>query len=350
MTPTGKPGQPKAQQTLRRTSDRQLERLLAAVADAMADTLQSLVDRPLTVHHGSAVLCRGETPGIGTVVVRGRLEREGEGHFIWFRFSAVQAVTIASLMMMSTDDVVLARRDAGRLGETESDAFTEVGNVLCSGVDSLLGDRLGGAIGVRFDGIETPGDGDPSSTESRPTIAYRFRLGVSSYPADETAIVVDVETADRIANVTGRLPTSDADDDTADASKAIDTADDSGGGTRGELDCFLSDPAVLEVVRRSCRAAGLRMQRHGVAEAPNPAAHKTGIVLLDVPLGQDRRFDWCRRLRQASADVRVILLVHYPSRERVLLGLMAKADVILGWPVEESVLAERLDSLLTTQT
>ena len=115
---------------------------------------------------------------------------------------------------------------------------------------------------------------------------------------------------------------------------------------RGEMACFISDPAVMDVVRSSCRRSGLDLRRHGVSEAPNPTAHKRGLVLLDVPLGQDRRFDWCKRLKHQNPDVRVILLVHHPSKARVLRGLIARADVILGWPLDEPVLCERLNNLI----
>lgn len=100
------------------------------------------------------------------------------------------------------------------------------------------------------------------------------------------------------------------------------------------------------MLRRSCRRVGLELRRHGRGEIPNPAAHKNEIVLLDVPPGEDRRFDWCRRIKEISDSTKVVLLILHPSRQRVTQAFLSKADVILGFPCDEQQLSQKLASLV----
>ncbi|MEE9125961.1 MAG: hypothetical protein V3U11_02370, partial [Planctomycetota bacterium] len=116
---------------------------------------------------------------------------------------------------------------------------------------------------------------------------------------------------------------------------------------RGQLAAFLAAPKSLRTVRRSCRRQGLELHRFSSTDIPNPAAHKDQLVLIEIPVGEDRRFDWAKRLKdRLDDDVTVVLLLHSPSRRRVVQGCMAKADTIVAWPCTEPQLSAKLDALL----
>ena len=100
------------------------------------------------------------------------------------------------------------------------------------------------------------------------------------------------------------------------------------------------------MLRRSCRRVGFELRRHGRGEIPNPAAHRNEVVMIDVPPGEERRFDWCRRLKEISSTTKVVLLLHHPSRQRVTQAFLSKADAILGYPCDEPQLSQKLAALL----
>ena len=70
------------------------------------------------------------------------------------------------------------------------------------------------------------------------------------------------------------------------------------------------------------------------------------ILLLDIPAGEDRQFDWCKRIKDFGANTKVVLLLHHPSRSRVTQAFLAKADAILGLPCDEPKLSQKLASVL----
>ena len=111
------------------------------------------------------------------------------------------------------------------------------------------------------------------------------------------------------------------------------------------LACYLADAATITLVRDACSVLGVEVDRHGPYEIPNPGAHRGGVVLLDVPPGQERRFEWCRRLKKHDRSTRIVLLIHEPSRGRVMRGAMSGADVIAGLPIDADDLAARLRDL-----
>ena len=122
----------------------------------------------------------------------------------------------------------------------------------------------------------------------------------------------------------------------------------SGTTVKGRVQRFVHDPSTAEIVERAAARAGLAIDRHGPADAPNPGAIQDGIVILDVPVGHERRIDWCARLKQRRSGIAVVMLLHHPSRARVLRGLVARPDVLLGLPVDDATLAERIRSLVST--
>jgi CheY-like chemotaxis protein len=323
-----------------------LTRLLSSVANAIADTLQSLVDRPIIVKPEVLASVDGHTLRAGldpnAAIVHGTMDAGGTPRSLRLLFDGTDIVTMTSLMSGADDQAVRQRRAAGPLTPDEAESLTELGNVLCAGIDTLLADKLGGSPllhGARH-GLVASTDADGVIAADESLIVYRYRLQVSSYPATAAAILLDTDTAKEWNG--GRLgppglPT------TTSAEKPDHVPD---APIRGSISCYLSDPDVLGVLSRACRRIGLEVGGFGTADVPNPACHRNDLVLLDAPLGHDRRFDWCRRLKQLAPTARVVLLVHHPSRSRVLQAFLAKADMILGWPLDDQALAERLGSLL----
>ena len=115
---------------------------------------------------------------------------------------------------------------------------------------------------------------------------------------------------------------------------------------RGTLAAYTIQGEVFRLLRRSCRRVGLELRRHGRGEIPNPAAHRNEIVLLDVPNGEERRFDWCRRIKDLSETTKVVLLIQHPSRQRVTQAFLSRADAILGFPCPEAQLSQKLAQLI----
>lgn len=115
----------------------------------------------------------------------------------------------------------------------------------------------------------------------------------------------------------------------------------------GALHCFVSEAGARKSIERAAHLAELRLTRYPGADAPNPGSLPRGALLaLDVPVGHERRFDWCRRLKIRRPDLQVLLLIHHPSRNRVLRGCLARADALLGWPADEAMLTQRLEDLI----
>ncbi len=112
------------------------------------------------------------------------------------------------------------------------------------------------------------------------------------------------------------------------------------------LATYVVDQEVMHTVRKACRKVGLALDRHPRSAIPNPAAHRGQFVLMDVPAGEERRFEWCKRLTEDDTDIKTVLLIHQASRSRVLQGFMAKATIILGWPLAEPELSQKLAALL----
>ena len=100
------------------------------------------------------------------------------------------------------------------------------------------------------------------------------------------------------------------------------------------------------MIRECGREMGLEVQRYARTDVPNPAAHTDDIVLVEIPVGEEKRFDWAKRLRQYHRNIPIVLLIHEPSRPRVVQGLLTRANVILAWPSKGVQLRTKIELLL----
>jgi len=343
-------------------TNRKLQQLLTAIVNAMRETIQSIVDRELSVRAGRFDLVEpahfGRSLTEFTAVVRGTLDKDFAGKTLRIAIPLKDAVTLAGLMMLTAEDVIEENRASETLEGEDLEAFTEVGNMLCSAIDGALRQAISRPIGARVQDavLFAPGNDKEGLLGAEPAIVLPFQVKIGAYPETTFHLLIDRETAERWNGGSLEMdesgqPTGDEDPSDAAVKQRLlpgDVPFDEipEGEIRGKLAAYLHQPELYDVVRRSCRRVGLEVERHGRTAIPNPAAHKDQIVVMDVPPGEDRRFSWASRLKGYEANTAVVLIVQHPSKSRVLQGFLAKADAIVGWPLPEIVLSNKLTELL----
>lgn len=345
--------------TRKQVTGKELEKLVALLSASLADSLGSLVGQPVVIAAAQPALEEAatllETLPRSCVVARGELDKALAGRCLATLLEVPDAIAMAGLLMLSPEDAIAQRRAAGRLEGQDAEAFGELGNVLFAAMGNVLREQFGD-LGIRYlgHGIVQPGADPAGAFGSGKLFAHRFRIKVGQYPEAIGALVVDEATAEAWNKGPLELTAADAGSGAAMATEAAQTrADDEGlegippAQVRGTLAAFVLETSAFRTLRRSCRRVGLELRRHGRGEIPNPAAHKNEVVLLDVPPGEERRFDWCRRVKENAATCKVVLLIHQPSKLRVAQAFLSKADVILGFPCEEQQLSQKLASLLS---
>jgi CheY-like chemotaxis protein len=329
----------------------ELKRICGMLASSIGESLGSLVGRELVVrpgepevHEAAALLKSMPRP---VTVTRGALDQAYAGRTMLVLLELPDSVAMAGLLMMTPDDVIQQRRGSGELADEDATAFGELGNVMFAGFAGVLRDGIGNCeVRYRDYVVARPEDEPGDCVGTGTLVALPFRLKLGEYPESRGCVVVDAATAESW-NKAPLTPLADAgtarggtrsDEETLESIPAAPI--------RGTLAAFVMQPEVFRPLRMSCRRVGLELRRHGRGEIPNPAAHRHEIVLMDVPPGEDRRFDWCRRIKELSDSTRVVLLIHHPSRHRVMQAFMARADAILGFPCDEPQLSQKLGAVL----
>ncbi len=321
-----------------------LERAMSSMLNAAADALHRLVGQDVKIT--SLIPHTVETTEFGTnlradhAYARGLFEGDEEEHALRIVIPARDATALAGLIMMSPPDVIEERRESETLDGEELETFAEVANVLCSSFDGVL--KQGGteerSLRAHDHGVLPAGQGASGILGHEKLIGLPFELAVSEFAPARGWVLIDQQTAEKWnGEALQPMPEQGGED-------GIPAAP-----IQGRLTAYLADPDVISELRQSCRRVGLELDRRSRAEVPNPAEHKEGLVLLDVPTGDTKRFEWCKRLKHYHEDVRVALLIHHPSRSRVLQGFLAKADAIMGWPIRERELSEKLSSLMLVE-
>lgn len=333
---------------------KELLRLAAMLTSTIGESLGSLVGREVVVRPGDAEAQDAETFVRGLprsfVVARGTIDKAAAPKSLYVLFEVPDAITMGGLLMMTDEATLTQRRAKGTFESEDSAAFGELGNVLFAGFGNVLRDNVGNTE-VRYEehGTVKPQDDKPGLLGSGMLVALSFRLKIGEQPDSCGYVMVDLATAETwnkaplgLADSSGVQSKNGAnprlDDEGLDSIPAVPI--------RGTLAAFVMQPEVFRVLRRSCRRVGLELRRHGRGEIPNPAAHRNEIVLMDVPPGEDRRFDWCHRIKELSTTTKVVLLIHHPSRHRVTQAFLSRADAILGFPCEETQLSQKLGTMV----
>ncbi len=345
--------------TLKPGTGKELKRLFAMLTSAIGETLGSLVGRELLVRpqepevlDAEALMGRLER---GTAVARGAMDKGFAGRTLLTLIEVPDAISMAGMLMLTPEDVIQQRRAIGTLEGEDAEAFAELGNVLYSGLGNVLRDNVGN-IDVRMQdhGTIKPGIDKDGFLGNGPLVAAPFRFKVADHPETTGFLVIDLATAEEwnkapLETAGGAVPTADA--GPRPAAGGAPRLDDDGlesipqAPIRGTLAAFVQQPEVFRVLRRACRRVGLELRRHGRGEIPNPAAHRKEIVLIDIPATEERRFEWCRRIKDFATGTRVVLVLHHPSRTMVTQAFLSKADTIVGFPCDEPLLSQKLEGL-----
>ena len=333
-----------------------LHRILATLASAMTAAIKPMIHRELTLQPGGISLC-----GVGallgslrspTAVVRGALDKEYSGRTLRLLIDARDATVLSGCLLMTPDTQIEGLRKSGTLEGEHLQAFSEVGNVLCAGIAQALRGQLGDTIDLRLQdhGIVEPGKDERRLLGDQDLVCFALKLKIADHPESNAMLLVDPATAEKWQGRPLEWAPADAGEgealSAAGARPSPEEEEIPAAPLRGRLAAFTVDAELLPVLRKSCRRVGLELDRHTRTEIPNPAAHKDQLVLIEIPTNEDRRFDWCKRLKSFSDSIKVVLLLHHPSRARVLQGFSAKADMLLAAPVSESLLSQKLGVLL----
>ncbi|MCA8976745.1 MAG: hypothetical protein KDC98_18630 [Planctomycetes bacterium] len=346
--------------TLKPSSSKELTRLFALLANSAGETLASLVNRQVSVRPAEAQIL--DNTGLIAdlrspyVVAHGGLDKDYADKSMAVMFELQDAVAMAGMLMMTPEEVIEQRRRAGVMEGEDAEAFGELGNVLFSGIGTTLRENVANVdVRLQKHGVVKPGVDVDGMLDEGVLTALTFTMQVGDYPETTGYMVIDLATAEAwnkgaletMADAAGAAGGDEA-EKPAQPQRGEDPAFEAipAAPIRGTLAAFVTQPEVLRTLRYSCRRVGLDLRRHGKGEIPNPAAHRQEIVLVDVPPGDDRHFDWCKRIKDFSPDNKVVLLLHHPSRNRVTQAFLSKADVILGFPCDELQLSQKLTAIL----
>ncbi len=345
---------------LKQGTAKELRKLFAMLASSMGETLGSLVSKPITVRPADPTVIDVDAYVAAlpraAAVARGALDKGYAGKKFLALVEVPDAIAMAGLLMMTPDHVIEQRRASGVLEGEDAEAFGELGNVLYSGLGNVLREQVGN-VDIRFQdhGVVKPGLDKDGVLGVGNLVVFPFALKVGNHAETEGALAIDFETAAAWNKAPLEVATASLDAAAAEAQKDAATArgaDDDElenipqAEIRGAMAAFLAETDVHRLLRKSCRRVGLDLRRHGRGEIPNPAAHRNEVVLIDVPLTDEKRFDWCKRIKEFAPTTKVALLLHHPSRPRVTRAFLAKADLILGYPCDEAQLSAKLQALL----
>lgn len=337
--------------TLKPGSDTELQSLLGTAVATIGETLSSLVGRDIEVTSGALHLQEVESLVAAlprtVAVARGAMDKGYAGKSFVTVIELPDAIAMAGLLMMTPDDVIMERRKSSQLEGEDIEAFGELGNVLYSGFSNVLRDKVGNFdLRMQDHGLVEPGKDSEGILGTGTLVTFGFRMKVGEFPESQGLIAIDKATAERWNKGPIEAATS-----AVSGGSVAPRNDDAGfdniaaAPVTGVLSAFVIQNDVFRTLRLSCRRVGLEMRRHGRGEIPNPAAHRKQIVLLDVPPGEERRFDWCHRIKELSESTKVVLLIHHASRARVTQAFLSRADVILGFPCDEQQLSQKLEQL-----
>lgn len=344
-------------------SGKPLQRLFAMMAGSLGETLGALVNTPIVARPGQLRVVDADehvrSLAKPAAVARGALDKAYAGKTLATAVDMADAIAMAGLLMLTPQDVIEQRRAAGVLEGEDAEAFHELGNVLYSGIGNVLREHVADSdVRQRDHGVVRPGLDKDGLLGAGELVVCDFALQVGSHPPTAGAFVLDLATAEawnkaplaRVGDEAAAAPPTAEAPASAAAAAAVGPdepfADIPGQPIRGRLAAFVGDAKTFELLRRSCRRVGLELIQHTRVEVPNPASHRDEIVVIDVPGNEERRIDWCRRVKEFQAAVRIVLLLHRPSRQSVKLAFESKADVILGLPCAEAQLSQRLAALV----
>ena len=351
--------------TLSQGTGKELRRLFNKLAESIRETVASLIGKTLTAQIVDIAITDASelhaSLQTNVALVHGALDKDFAGKQLCTLVEVADACAMAGLLMLTPENVIEQRQKTGKLEGEDKEAFGELANVLCSGLSTALRAEVQNVdIRLQDHAVLAQGDDPAAVLPQGQLVACRLKTRIEGQPERSMWLVVDRATAEAWNKgvLDDTAPGAAAGSkDAADKAAQLaaenapklgeeDLEDIPAAPVRGVLHAYTTSPELMRVLRRACRRTGFDLRRHTRAEVPNPAAHKGEVVLMDVPTGEDKRFDWCKRLKDYGSGIRVVLLLHRPSRARVAQAFMSQADVILGLPIDEPQLSQKLSSLL----
>lgn len=276
------------------------------------------------------------------VVVRATVkDHHGTEGKLAIAMQPVEAINLAGRMMMAPEEVIEAQRQVGELTGGYSAAFAEVANLMCCDAESVMRANHDGEFSIRFDrfGSIRPGFDLDSMLDGGEHAIFDFTVRVGEAEATPASVLLDLGLAeswnDQVAFA-----------DEESAGDVLGEQEIPQAPICAKLAAYVVDRDLLSVVNTCARRLGLEIQTYSRNEIPNPDAHRGQIVLLEVPVGDVKRFDWAKRIKQKHDDIQVVLLIAEPSRTMVRLGFLTKADVVAAWPCPERQLSAKLTPLV----
>ncbi len=326
-------------------SDTKITEIAKNSLQAIATNIQSLVDKDVTLTPSAPKITNNELLqqelNEKFTHLHGDLEKDYEGR-ISILFSWPASITLSSLLRMIPEEVVGQSRKTGTWTEEDDEAFGEVGNILFSALDETLRGAAKGKVNIRlgaFDKLDFLSS-DPNILPEDTFLLYPFTCQIGDYPQDKGYLLIPLDAAEKLngAAIGFHSPGGDGDDD---EDEEFEDAP-----IRGHLAVYGTQPQVLKTLRTACRRVGLVFDKRPKAEVPNPAAHREHVIVLEIGKGQEKRFEWCRRLKASDIDIKVIILLLQPTKMGVVLAYKAQADAILGWPAREKEISKKLTSFM----
>ena len=331
--------------TLSNATDKELQKLFGLLANSASEAIGSLIGRELILEPTELSLTTADkllqSLGTNHAAVRGSLGQSDSDSSLLTLVEIADARVMSGMIMMTPDEIIEQNRDQGTLENEELAAFGELGNVLCAGLGDALREAVPNVdIRLRDHAVVAPGEDSNELLPPGPLACCRLEIKVGDYPGGNAFFVLDQATAE--AWNKGPLADASADSDAGDD----DPENLNGAPVRGVVNSYGTSSAAMKLLRGCCRHLSLELRRHSPAQIPNPAAHPGEIVLIDVPSYEERRIDWCRRIKDYGSTTKVALLLHRPCRSLVKKAYLSKADVILGLPIDEQQMANKLAQLI----
>jgi chemotaxis protein CheY-P-specific phosphatase CheC len=322
-------------------SGKTLHKVVQEALDTVATNLKSLMERDMALEPTTSTVmpvdeALGELKG-EFIHLHGQFDKEMEGTVRLF-VALPDAIAMSGFLRMLPDEVVASQRKEGGWGDDDEEAMKEVGNILFSALDEAFSDATTKNSNVRIDSIEKLklSATNTLELEAEPYVISEFSCKIHEFTAQQAWLCIPLEAAEELNGSplqfgeNGLGGAGGIDDDIEDAP------------IRGELVAYSTDPAIQKRLRRACRRTGLRFEKRPRSEVPNPAAHHGKVVFIEIDRETPKRFEWCRRLKLADQDICVVLMLVRPNKMMVASAFKAKADSIIGWPIEEELLTEKL--------
>ena len=181
---------------------RELKKLCAKLAQAMSETVGSLVGRELAAVPSDV----GQTDSEALLaslrcphgVVRGSLDKDYAGRKLLVLFELADAIAMSGLLMMSPDHVIEEHRQRGKLEGEDLEAFGELGNVLCSGLGNVLREAVANIdIRLQDTGVIAPSLDAQGLLPTEPLVVQRIKIKVGAFPETTALLVLDKASAEK---------------------------------------------------------------------------------------------------------------------------------------------------------